>query len=352
MSEKTEQPSARRLRQAREHGDVPVSAALTQAVALIAVLVVLPATVAFTSRSLLELVQRTIADANHAAPPDPRTLLTLTVVVSLPLCAVAALASVAVGVVQTGAVFVPSKWVPNFEHLNPIEGFQKLFKIDRLYQLLRAAVAAAFVAWLSVDIMLDEAQAIASTLGNAKAAAALSALLVRKVLWWGALVSLSLALIDVGVMRYLWLKRNRMSKDEVKREYKESEGDPELKQERKRAHQEVLNQATVLSIKDASVVVVNPTHLATALRYKDDEDQAPVVVARGEDELARQMIDAARAYGIPVVRDVPVARALRELEVGDEIPEALYEAVAEILKELWERGEGDGESLPPATDEG
>lgn len=344
MGDKTEQPSARRLRQAREQGDVPVSAALTQALALIGVLVVLPATVTFASKSLLELVRTTIVEANHAATTDPRVLLTLTVVLSLPLCAVAAAASVAVGVVQTGAVFVPSKWLPQFQHLNPIEGFQKLFKLDRLYQVLRAAIAATFVAWLSVNVMLDEAQAIASTLGNAKAAAALSALLVRKVLWWGALVSLSLALVDVGVTRYLWLKRNRMSKDEVKREHKESEGDPELKQERKRAHQEVLNQASVLSIKDASVLIVNPTHLATALRYKDDEDQAPVVVARGEDELARQMIDAARAYGVPVVRDVPVARALRELQVGDEIPEALYEAVAEILKELWERGESDGES--------
>lgn len=341
MSDKTEQPSPKRQRQAREQGDVPVSAALVQTAGLVAALVVLPATAALTGRALVEVVRRSLTTTPdvRAASFDPEFTIGLTLVLSAPVCAVAAFASVAVGLVQTGAVFVPSKLAPNLEQLNPIEGLKKLFKLDRVYQVLRAAIAATFVAWLSVDVLLDNSTLIAATIGNTTAATALSASLVREVLWSGVMVSLALAAIDVGISRYLWLKRNRMSKDEVKREHKESEGDPELKQERKRAHQEVLNQASVLSIKDASVLIVNPTHLATALRYKDDEDQAPIVVAQGEDELARQMIDAARAYGIPVVRDVPVARALRELQIGDEIPEALYEAVAEILKELWERGE-------------
>ncbi len=339
MSEKTEQPSPRRLRQAREQGDLPVSAALNQAAALIAALVVLPATATFCGRTLVEMIRTTLLAASQAQSPslDPRAVIPLAVLLATPLCGVAAAACLAVGLVQTGAVVVPSKLTPNFQQLNPIEGVQRLFKLDRLYQVLRAAIAAAFVGWLCIDVMLDEARAIAATIGNAAGAVSLSATLVRRVLWSGALVSVALAVVDVGITRYLWLKRNRMTKDELKREHKESEGNPELKQERKRAHQEMLNHASVLSIKDASVLIVNPTHLATALRYKDDEDQAPMVVAQGEDELARQMIDAARAYGVPIVRDVPVARALRELQVGDEIPEALYEAVAEILKELWER---------------
>jgi FlhB-like protein len=90
-------------------------------------------------------------------------------------------------------------------------------------------------------------------------------------------------------------------------------------------------------------VVVNPTHLACALKYAEDEDGAPVVVASGEGDLAARIIKAARDYGVPIVRDVPLARALRELEVGDVIPEALYEAVAEILRAAWE------ESDPPRT---
>ena len=128
-----------------------------------------------------------------------------------------------------------------------------------------------------------------------------------------------------------------MSKDEIKREHRESDGDPALKAARRRAHQEALTGATLGALKTASVVIVNPTHLATALKYSEDADElAPAVVAQGQGEMAKLIVEAARAYGVPVVRDVPVARALNELEIGDEIPEALYEAVAEILREIWQ----------------
>ena len=152
------------------------------------------------------------------------------------------------------------------------------------------------------------------------------------------------------VTRRSWKKRLRMSKDEVKREYKESEGDPQMKAARERAHHEMMASATIGNVRTASVVVVNPTHLACALRYQttsDDEreaDGAPVVVANGEGDLAQQIIRAARDYGIPVVRDVPLARALSELAVGDEIPEALYEAVAEILRAAWDEAAAPGQA--------
>jgi flagellar biosynthesis protein FlhB len=128
-----------------------------------------------------------------------------------------------------------------------------------------------------------------------------------------------------------------MGKDEVKREHKESDGDPQMKAARERARHELLASATIANVKGASVVIVNPTHLACALRYDDkDGDTAPVVVATGRGDMATRIIEAAHAYGVPVLRDVPLARALVELEVGDVIPEALYEAVAEILQLAWE----------------
>ena len=149
-----------------------------------------------------------------------------------------------------------------------------------------------------------------------------------------ALVTLILGVIDVVVVRRSWMKRLRMGKDEVKREHKESDGDPQLKAQREKLHHELLAQSTLGNVKRASVVIVNPTHLACALRYDEGEgDAAPVLVARGDGELARRIVEAARAYGVPVLRDVPLARALHELEIGDEIPEALYEAVALILRE-------------------
>jgi flagellar biosynthesis protein FlhB len=155
-----------------------------------------------------------------------------------------------------------------------------------------------------------------------------------------ALVGLALGAIDLVVTRRAWTGRLKMSKDEVRREYREQDGDPQLKAARERAYQEMLAQATVASVRTASVVVVNPTHVACALRYDEKEgDEAPVVVASGQGELAQRIRAAAEDYGVPVVQDVPLARALVELQVGETIPEALYEAVAEILREI---GEGEG----------
>jgi type III secretion protein U len=151
-------------------------------------------------------------------------------------------------------------------------------------------------------------------------------------------VGLALGVLDVVVTRGAWLRRLRMTKDEVKREHKDAEGDPQQKAARDRAYQELLAQATVGNVRTASVVVVNPTHLACALRYDEKEgDEAPVVVASGEGELAQRIVAAAEDWGIPVVRDVPLARALVELQPGEVIPEALFEAVAEVLRDLWER---------------
>lgn len=345
MTDKTEAPSPRRLRQTRENGDIPVSAALTQAGALLAAIVALPAATQWVATQSVDWVRRAV----QGELSDPRQWFGPLLMWSLPVITAAAVGALGVGFAQTGGAFVPSKLTPNWQNLDPVEGFKRLFTLDRVYQVLRALVAASFVTWLSVDLLLGETRSIGNTTGQAEVAAALAANLSRRVLWLGTGVSTALALVDVFVMRHLWLRRNRMTKDEVKREHKESEGDPHLKQQRKRVHHELLNHAAVLSVKDANVVVVNPTHLATALRYEDDQDEAPVVVAQGQGELARQIVDAARAYGIPVVRDVPVARALRELEIGEEIPEELYEAVAEILKELWEHDGGALQDSAPTA---
>jgi flagellar biosynthesis protein FlhB len=147
---------------------------------------------------------------------------------------------------------------------------------------------------------------------------------------------LAAAAAVIGVGDYLWQrhahrKKLRMSRDEVKREHKESEGDPSHKAERHRLHQELIQQRMVAEVRKADLVVVNPDHIAVAIKYDADGPSAPVVVAKGERLVAEQIKQAAREAGVPIFRDVTLARSLREVEEGDEIPEALYEAVAELL---------------------
>ncbi|HKQ71826.1 MAG TPA: EscU/YscU/HrcU family type III secretion system export apparatus switch protein, partial [Polyangiaceae bacterium] len=198
--------------------------------------------------------------------------------------------------------------------------------------------AVGILAWQAIA---RHAGDLAHALGNPSAAVAVAEVGARRVARGAAFVGLAFALLDLVIIQRAFRAKLKMTKAEITREQRESEGDPQQKAARQRAHQEMLTAATVNAVRDATVVIVNPEHLATALRYVDGEDEAPTVVATGDGELAQRIKEAARAYGVPIIHDVPVARALRELEVGDTIPEALYEAVAEILREVWDAEKGE-----------
>lgn len=342
MSDKTEEPTARRLRRAREQGDSAVSPALGQAGAFLVILALLPA---FLS-ALAASVGAALTSAVLGSPADLGGSAWLLLSLSLPILAVAALVASVLGFLQTGGNLSVARATPDFARVNPFTGIKGLFTLERLFSLLRALLAALVVGWLGYALLRDRLADIASSAGRGEAIAGLSWLLGQRLLWSAALVSLGLAGLDWLFVRRAWLARHRMTKDEVKREHRESEGDPEVKAARKRAHQEALTGATIAAVKNASVLIVNPTHLATALRYHEAEDEAPLVLAQGEGELARKLIEAAHAYGVPVVRDVPVAHALRELAIGEQIPEALYEAVAEVLRELFEPARTSSDAQP------
>ena len=347
MSDKTEQPTARRQRKARDDGDSPMSAALSQSVGFAAALSVVGGVVTLATEQVRALLHAALAHPPLPTPPSALAKMVLTI--TLPIVAVAACASAAASFAQTGGTISAKKLAPSFDRLNVFTGIKNLFSWQRLVSIARALLASSLVGYFAVQQLRTHAADFASSVGNARAASILAASVAAKVAWFAAAVGLSLGLVDLLLTRRAWFQRHRMSKDEVKREHRESEGDPAIKAARRRAHQEALTGATLGALKTASVVIVNPTHLATALKYSEEEDQAPQVVAQGQGEMAKLIIDAARAYGVPIVRDVPVARALNELEIGDEIPELLYEAVAEILREIWQGSAGAPSDEAPAA---
>lgn len=339
-SDKTEQPTRRRIDRALREGDLPISSALTQSVGLFVAAMLLPtqarAVMAFAHEALVQATeQRLGADWWFRAA---RNLL----VMSAPLLLGAAAAAVACGALQARGSFSAGRLAPDLSRLDPIEGVKRLFRPDRAFQVLRSLLVMLVIGWLSYRLIKTHLPDLTATVGAPPAAAALGGDLAKRLVWYAVLGALGLAAVDFLVVRRSWLRRLMMTKDEVKREHREAEGDPQVKQERKRAHQRMLQSATLHAVKNATVVVINPTHFATALFYDDEETDAPRVVASGRDLLAQQIIDAARAYGVPVVRDVPVAQALYQLEVGEEIPEVLYEAVAEILRQaMLHQDEGE-----------
>lgn len=330
MSDKTEQPSPRRLKKAREEGDSAVSAPLGQSVGFLVVVVLLPGLIL----ALTVGAGAALRSAIVSGEADTTGAAWLWVSLCAPLLGAAGAASALLGFLQTGGAFTASRFAPDFSRVDPFNGIKGLFTLERAFSLARSLVAALAVGWLGWSLLRDHLGDMANTAGRAEAVAAASWLLGRRLLWGVALVGLVLGGVDYFFVRRAWLARHRMSKDEVKREHRESEGDPEVRAARRRAHQEALAGSMIAAVKDATVLLVNPTHLATALRYQVDEDEAPTVVAHGEGDLARRLIEAAHAYNVPVIRDVPLAHALRELQLGEQIPEGLYEAVAEVLREL------------------
>jgi len=337
---KTEEPTPRRLNKARQEGDSPVSAALATAISLLVALLLLPGALGATAARAAELLGTALSGnvREPSALPFALDLLSLTA----PLLFAIAFSSAAVGLVQTGAIVSSARLTPKLERLDPLAGAKNLFRLERLFSLARTLVAALFVAGFAYSLFVDHARDLVALAGNELGVASVVGRLGARLGWAAALVGLGLGLVDLVIVRRAWRERHRMSKDEVRREYREAEGDPEMRARRKRAHQEALAGAIVNAVKSATVVIINPTHLASALRYVEDEDAAPQLVAQGRGELARRIVEAAHAYGIPCVRDVPVAHALAESEVGDEIPEALYEAVAEILRAVFEESRGEG----------
>jgi type III secretion protein U len=343
VSDKTEDPTPRRLRKARLEGDSGASSHAAQSIAFIAAVAIVPAAVRALASHASSDLRVAIECAAHAGASgvvarfDPRAFATSVLSLVIPALAVVGVAGGVAHVVQTGGVVAGERLAPRLDRLNPLTGAKALVSGARLFAVARAIVAAFLVGWLAYRDLADRVVDIARVAGRPAWTGAVVADVAGRFAWHAAALGLALGLADLLVTRRAWLGRLRMTKEEVKREHKEAEGDPLVRAARHRAYQELLAQVAIANVRTASVVVVNPTHLACALRYDEKAgDEAPVVVASGEGDLAARIAQAAQEWGVPVVRDVPLARALVELSVGDAIPEALYEVVAEILRELWQ----------------
>ncbi|MGH7437326.1 MAG: EscU/YscU/HrcU family type III secretion system export apparatus switch protein [Polyangiaceae bacterium] len=340
MSEKTEAPTARRLRKAREEGDSGASSFAAQSVAFASAVALAPVLVESTARHASAAFTAALRRAEHPGGPlpiDAAALPAELVTVLVPSLLAVGLVGAAVQIVQTGGVLSTRRIVPDLRRLDPLAGLRALLSAARLWSIARALAGGALVGWLAYLGLRGHLVDLARLARQPTLAGRVGSEVAVSLGWQVAAVGLAFGVVDLVVLRSAWLDRLKMTRDEVRREHKDAEGDPQLKAARARAHHELLAQATLANVREASVVVVNPTHLACALRYDaDGGDEAPVVVASGEGDFAARIVDAAREAGVPVVRDVPLARALVELEVGDAIPEALYQAVAEILREVWE----------------
>jgi type III secretion protein U len=333
---RTEEPTPRRLREARGRGEVARSADLLAAAALAGGL----AGLTVAGRDLVDVLSRSLraAAAGPAWGADPaglaRDALLLVLRLSLPPAGGALAAVALAGALQTGFAFSPAAARPRLERLDPFRGLARLVDAS---QAVRAALGLA-KALLLLALLVAWGGDAARALSSLPRAAAPGALAAAAPLLGRLALRLAAALAVLGVVDLLLERRRlrralRMSRDEVRRELREDEGDPARRAERRRAHRALVEAGAVAR---ATVVVVNPTLVAVALRHERGGAGAPVVVAKGAGPAAARIRSAARRAGVPVVKDVPLARALLRLaDVGDEIPEELYDAAAALLAHLY-----------------
>ncbi|GEJ55578.1 EscU/YscU/HrcU family type III secretion system export apparatus switch protein [Anaeromyxobacter diazotrophicus] len=334
MSERTEQPTPRRLREARRRGEVASSRELTGAAALAAGLAALAVTGPGAARALAALLRRALLEAIGPAPsPAPAAaLLRATAALAaaaLPPCAAAGAGALLAGLVQTRGLFAPEALRFRPERLDVARGLARLASGGRLAALgLAAAKAAAALALAAGLVRAALPQALAAArLAPAQLLRLLPALALRVALpVLGLLVALGL--LDLALARWRLHRSLRMTRAEVQRERREDEGDPRLVAERRR----LARAGGAGPLRLATCLVVNPTHVAVALRHEPHRDDPPWVLAKGIGAAAARLRTEARRAGVPVVRDPALARALFRLaEVGDAIPEELYDAAAAVL---------------------
>lgn len=337
--EKTEEPTPERLRKLREEGNVAKSQDVNGAISFLGVF----CTIALLTPFIGEMLSESILTAIRAARIEHETttvvasrllldaMLTM-VLACAPVLGVAVVLGVAMNVAQVGFMFTTKPLVPDIKKLNPVQGFKNLINMKKVVELLKTIIKFIIVSYLSWIALKAAIRDVTLTI---RSDLTIGAKVIGGIIWDFCikigLAFIAIAAFDAFYQRKRYTKDNMMSKYDVKQEYKQSEGDPQQKAERKRFHQEVANSASPQAVKGADVVVRNPEHIAVALKYNKEKGGSPAVVAKGNRIWAEKIIEAAQHYGVPIVRNVPLAQALDKLEVGDDIPEELYEAVAEVL---------------------
>jgi len=343
-ADRTEKPTAKRIREARRRGQVARSREVVQAAVLAAGVLSL----SWFGVRIVSMLERELAAVlAHAgdAPlraPEVGELTALAVrsggLLALavgPVAAAAALVAIAATLAQIGFLVTMEPLTVNWNRLNPANGLKRFGAVG-LYDFLKMAVLVAFlglVGWRAAQDLIHDTPRLSRTVASAVAVsgwAATERMLVRSLM-----VLALVAAADYAMQRYRWTASLRMTKQEVKDEARQQEGSPEVKGRVRRIQREMVRRRMLAATRRATVVVTNPTHYAVALEYRRAEMAAPRVVAKGRGLLAQRIKEIAREAGVPIIEQVALAQALyKTASVGETIPAQLFEAVAEMLAYL------------------
>ncbi len=342
-AEKTEQPTHRRLRKAREKGQVAQSQELPAAVSIVVLVIIL----ALSAQDLLQWFitqMKQGMSCETAVFADSNALInflnakiTSSLSLIFPILVALSVGSVLSCVAVSGLNFAPQALNLKWNAINPVTGFGRLFDARSLVKLcvsIAKLILVSIIIWVYLRGKIETLAAIRwAWPGQIMAVIAkiILGMLIRV-----CIALLALAAADVFFQKWKYTQELKMTKQEVKQERKETEGSPEVRSRVRMVQIEMSRKRMLQEVPKASVVLVNPTHVAVALRYEAKTTEAPVLVAKGAEHLAEKIREIARAYGVPVIRRPELARTIYStVKLGNTIPETLYIAVAEILALIY-----------------
>ena len=343
-AEKTEKATPKKRKDAREEGQVIKSSEATTAVCAIIMLAFMLLTCTgfiddlmavfstYLSTGFLEIGNNgglTVASLGGLGREVVITLVTII----LPILAVAIVAGVAVNLLQVGFLFTTKPLMPKLSKINPIEGFKRMFSFRTVVELLKSLLKVALLGYIMYSEYVKLLDAFGGYIGLELYPTLIQILQTAfTIALKMCLVLLVIALFDYLYQWYKHEKELRMTKQEIKEEYRNMEGDPQIKGKIRQKQRQMSAMRMMDSVPSADVVITNPTHFAIALRYSQGVDTAPVVVAMGQDYLALKIKAVAKEHGVDIVENKPLAQALYKIcEVDQEIPMEFYQAVADIL---------------------
>ncbi|GAA6150328.1 flagellar biosynthesis protein FlhB [Pseudooceanicola nitratireducens] len=341
---KTEAPTPRKLRQAREKGDVPSSKEVGNMMSVMSLFLVAIFFLPQLGPMLVGSLRRVFENAGQVVIGEDRQgirdLSQVTMELSGSLATVLApvaftmvFAAIVAVLIQGEVVVALDRITPKLSKVNPIEGFKKIFSLDAMVEFLKSVAKVLVVGGISIYIAQVAVRGIWQAQGVSPEAILPYIGRYASILLIIITILLTvLAAADVMWKRFQWMKKLRMSIQDIKDEHKEMEGDPLIRAKRAEQRRRRAQQRITTAVPTATVVLTNPTHFAVALRYDNGTDQAPICVAKGADLMAAQIRKVARDNDVPLVENRPLARALHDVaEIDEEIPFEHWQAVAEII---------------------
>lgn len=341
--EKTEKATPKKRRDQRKEGNVLQSKEIVTAASVLGIFASVRLLAGFMIKNLLSFSTRIYEQsATYEVNADtvmPLVVHMITIVVMVvgPVCAVAMLLGIIPTVAQTRGLFTMKALRPKFSRMNPLEGIKKLFSMQAIVGIVKGLIEVIVIAYMIYSEIAKRMPKILALMDSGlMQGLAYAALSIFDMVM---LICILLVFVAAGDFLFQWWqfeKKLKMSKQEVKEEYKQMEGDPQVKSKIKQRQQQMAQSRMMQEVPSADVIIRNPTHYAVALRYDQDKNRAPEVIAKGKDYLAMKIVEIAEKNDVMCVEDPPLARTLyAQVDLGREIPYELYNAVAEILTTVY-----------------